>query len=296
MVNLEGIEKALLVVRREMDCRDAHLEIGGAAPESPTVVHAETPSGYRLVAIFDEPPEDPAAAGRRLRQLASAFFESSLSLPSIRPDAEQHLAQRRLDDELSALSGRTGAVGASVIDVKSPVLWGSSEARHQDEDVEVLTEIAQLDQMARDIGEDLALVAGLGESDRQTALDSFSGEDRSRIERLVGRLEDWPLRTRRKYLLHARALAAVRSWASENQPRDTSLRRLNHEPGLSYLARSFAGIYVLVLYFSEPFSELHVEGMALHALPLIERYVLSLPPVDPDPPRGRVVRMPLPKQ
>lgn len=295
-MNLEGVEKALLVVEREMECKNARLEIGGTPPDSSLALYARTPSGYRLVAEFDEPPEDPSAASQRLRQLASAFFESGLKLPSIRPDAEQHLAQRRLDDELSALSGRTGALGASVIDVQSPVLWGSSEARHPDDDVEFLTQSAELDRIAREKNLDLAVVSGLSEGDRIMALDMFSGEERSRIERLVGRLEGRPLRSRRRYLLHARALAEVRAWASKDQPRDTSLRHLRHDPGLSYLARSFAGIYMLVLYFSEPFSELHVEGTALHVLPLIERYVLSLPPVDPDPPRGRVVRMPLPNK
>lgn len=87
----------------------------------------------------------------------------------------------------------------------------------------------------------------------------------------------------------SRAVARVR-----RHPASTRTERWSeatHEPGFGYLARSFASIYRVVLVFEGPFSELHVEAAALHALPGIERLVLALPPVDPAPGGGRVLEL-----
>lgn len=293
-MNSDALERALGIVRQEMGCADARLEIGGRPPEAPDTVIAPTPSGFRLVAVFDGAPEDRASAALRLRQLASSFFDNGLTAPRPREDAEYHLAQRRLDDELCALSGRTGAAGAVVLDVQSPVIWGSSEGRGSGEDVDAFLAVAELDALARRRGMDLAVVSGLREGDRESALSSFEGEERSRLELLVSRMEARPLRARQGHLLLARALAAVRKAHREHRADEASFRTLSHGEGLGYFARSFAGIYILIAYFPGAFSELRVEGAALHALPLIERHVLSLPPVDPHPPGGKVVKLPIP--
>lgn len=58
------------------------------------------------------------------------------------------------------------------------------------------------------------------------------------------------------------------------------------------LARPFAGVYVVALVFGELASELVALGALLHAMPLIERLVLALPPVDPSP-GGKLMRMPV---
>ena len=294
-MNSEEIERALSLVRQEMSCLDARLELGGRRPpDAPECIVATTPSGFRLVAVFETAPEDRASASLRLRQLATTFFDSAVSAPVPREDAEQQLAQRRLDDELCALSGRVGATGATVIDIQSPVIWGCSEGRNPDEDLDTLLTVASLDALARTRGVDLAVVSGLREDDRAAALSVFQGEERSRLEFLVSRMAARPLRTRQAHLIHARALEQVRRALKSHRPEEGSFRRLHHGQDLGYFARVFAGIYVLVAYFPGPFSELRVEGSALHALPLIERYVLGLPPVDPNPPRGRVVKLPLP--
>lgn len=293
-MNTEALERALGIVRQEMGCADVRLEIGGRPPESPHIIVASTPSGFRLVATFERVPEDRSSALLRLRQLASSFFDNGLTVPNPREDAEHHLAQRRLDDELCALSGRTGAAGAAVIDIQSPVIWGTSEVRSPDEDVETLLAVARLDALARNRGIDLAVVGGLREDDRVAALAAFDGEDRSRLEMLVARMAARPLRVRQAHLLQARALNSVRRAWKEHRQEESSFRSLSHGEGLGYFARSFAGIYILVAYFPGAFSELRVEGAALHALPLIERHVLGLPPVDPPPPGGKVVKLPLP--
>lgn len=293
-MNLEAIERALSIVRQEMGCADAYLTLGGRVPESAEIIVAPTPSGFRLVAVYDRVPEDRASTSLRLRQLASSFFDSGLSVPSPREDAEHHLAQRRLDDELCALSGRIGATGAAVIDMQSPVLWGTSENRVGDEDLDTLMAVAELDILAKSRGIDLAVVSGLREDDRTSALSGFSGEERSRLELLVSRMAARPLRARQAHLIQARAIHEVRRAAGQHRTEESSFRRLSHGEGLGYFSRSFAGIYILVAYFPGAFSELRVEGAALHALPVIERHVLGLPPVDPTPPKGRVVKLPLP--
>ena len=61
------------------------------------------------------------------------------------------------------------------------------------------------------------------------------------------------------------------------------------------MARAFASIYVLMLVFKGTYSELHAEAALLHALPVIERLVLALPPVEPPPKGGRVVKLPVPR-
>lgn len=296
-VNTEEIERALSIVRQEMRCADVKLEIGGRPPEAAETIVAVTPSGFRLVATFDGVPDDRASASLRLRQLAASFFDSGLIPPHPREDAIHHLAQRRLDDELCALSGRIGAAGASVIDAQSPVIWGSSEGRLPDEDVDTLLGVAELDALTHSRGIDLAVVSGLREDDRVAALSGFAEEQRRRLELLVSRMAARPLRVRQTQLVHARALHAVRkAWERHQKSDESSFRRLHHSEGLGYFARSFAGIYILIAYFPGAFSELRVEGAALHALPLIERHVLGLPPIDPTPPKGKVVQLPLPTQ
>ena len=52
-------------------------------------------------------------------------------------------------------------------------------------------------------------------------------------------------------------------------------------------AESFAGIYVLLLWFTEPFVEFRVHGLVHRALPEIERLTVALPPPDgPDSTAG----------
>lgn len=293
-VKSDSIERVLGVIRQEMGCEDTRVELGGRPPDQAEIIWVPAPGGVRLVAVFETPPSDRRRAEERLRQLGQTFFESGLTLPAPSLDAEIHLARRRLDDELAALAGRTGAVGANVIDMQSPMLWGCSESRYSGEDLETFVQVAEVAEAARARNIDLAIVGGLSESDRSAALDELTGEMRSRAERLVARLADRPFRSRRNYLLHGRALAEVRRWTQSLESAETSVRRLVHGGDVGYFARSFAGIYVLVLYFQGPFSELHVEGTALHYLPVIERHVLGLPPVDPEPPGGKVLKMKLP--
>jgi hypothetical protein len=52
------------------------------------------------------------------------------------------------------------------------------------------------------------------------------------------------------------------------------------------IAHSFAGIYLLVMVLEAPIDELRVERAILEAIERVERLVLALPPVDPEPGAG----------
>jgi hypothetical protein len=292
-VSRETLNRVLELVCRELGCEDARLELGGRPPEGPHAIFAEMSQGWRLVALFDDPPASPHDVEVRLRHMAASFFDIGVPSPSARPDAEQHLARRRLEDELCALAGRTGASSAVVIDLTSPVLWGTSEPRGDDYDLNEAIALAKLTKIARNHHLDLAMVAGLPHEEAVHALAELQlgGEEERRALRLVERLAGRPLRARRAQLVEARVLHELRA-DPEHGEGPASIRRLVRREGLGYFARSFASIYVLAVCFDGEFSELHVEGATLHALPVIERHVLALPPVDPPPRGGRVLRLP----
>jgi hypothetical protein len=87
-------------------------------------------------------------------------------------------------------------------------------------------------------------------------------------------------------------IAYVREAHPELRPNHTSRFRISETA--EGLIRPFAGLYVIGLAFETAVSEPVALGAILHAMPIIERLVLALPPVDP-PPGGasaKVVRMP----
>jgi hypothetical protein len=293
-VNRENLERVLRLVRREMGCSNARLEVGGDPPDSAEVLCAQMPDGFRLVAVFSDPPPDRAKANSRLKQLAESYFGTSPEAPGPRPDAEEHLIYRRIEDELYALAARTGATGALIVDVKSPVVWACSEGRNDSEDFEEVRAFGELVRIARSKGIDLSVVSGLVETEQATALEVFDVETRARMERLMGRLQGRSLRARRAQLLRAQTLEAVRGWTESGEVSGSNssfLRRVVRSESFGFFVRSFAGIYLLTLYFPGEFSELHVEGALLHALPTIEALTLSLPPVDPPPSKGKVLQL-----
>jgi len=63
------------------------------------------------------------------------------------------------------------------------------------------------------------------------------------------------------------------------------VRHVERDGKAPFLVHSCAGIYLLTLVFAAAFDELRAERAVLESLPSIERLVLALPPLDPDPPR-----------
>lgn len=86
-------------------------------------------------------------------------------------------------------------------------------------------------------------------------------------------------------ILSAPARQAIRRIRALPEVRELSrgghLRHIDMEDPPCVLARSFAGIYVLLLVFQGSFDELKAERHLQIALPMIERLVLGLPPPGP---------------
>jgi hypothetical protein len=87
-----------------------------------------------------------------------------------------------------------------------------------------------------------------------------------------------------------RSAQALRQRSEELKQAHGHTVRLTLEEGVEALVRPFAGLYVLALLFRDPLSEPIALGAVLHAIDLIERLVLALPPIDPEP-GAKVIRL-----
>lgn len=279
------------ILRRELGASDVRFVQAGEAPEpSATVLVCSIPSGLAIVASFDEPPADHDAKARRMEIIVASFAEL---LAEGAADAGRHRNSspaRSLAGELTALAGRAGALCALVVDAASPVIWGASDIFEAHEGDAEETEGARLYRKAAREGlrfEELV-------SDPVLDPHAHGGADDEPVDSRMEpppsiltaeeRSELW-----RRVLLVRNALSAVRAL-----PHVTNLHKGEHlhesvrAPELSYVVRSFATIYMLLLVFERPFDELRAERSVTHALPTIERLVLALPPREPEPPMAGV--------
>jgi hypothetical protein len=283
-----AVLRFLELVARELGASDVRAELGGRDPTAENIVWKTTPGGFRIVAIFDEPLADRQAAQLRLDRMADTFSQtlSELHSSSARAAATA-LPARRLDDALEALRARTGAVSIVVIDGNSPVLWGSSEPGHELINVDDLARVGGSLAVARDRGLTLDQLA-LQDADALITALRKRGIERTHEEllsTLVSR--DVDESTARHRLLTTLAIASVR----QKMHRGEHVRSVHHEAQYGYIARGFANIYQIIAVFEGPFSELHVESAILHVLPGIEELLFALPPVDPPPSKGQVIRL-----
>ena len=166
---------------------------------------------------------------------------------------------RSLQDELDALRVHTAAVNVFVIDANSPIVWGA----------------------ARPAG----VVAGAGSEpppDEGADGDSGHGANADRAVIVASR----------------RALHDVRSLDELGAlHKGRHVRHVINAGEVPLLARSFAGIYLVVLVFDAPFDELRAERALGESLGRIERLVLALPPLNPPPTHGAgVVAMRRPRR
>lgn len=292
----QTITRLLDLITRELGALETRIEFGGTPPDDPSTLWTSLPAGWRVVSRFATPPEDAKQLSLKLRQVAGSFFEVPPAPPQPNPGGYANWTTRRLDDELCALAARTGAATAVVIDFQSPVLWGTSEPRIGDESVTSAHKVAQLAQMAERGGVRLVELAALPDDQVDEVLTRSEMNEASRVtlRREIGRLRALDATQRFAEVLTSRAIARVRRPGTEDAPASGHFREVVHEDELGYLARSFSGIYVLLLVFKNTYSELHAEAALLHALPVIERLVFALPPIEPPPKGGQVVKLPVP--
>lgn len=223
----------LALLQRELGADDAYLQLGGKTADGSGRFFHVLDEATSVVVAFTEPPSDVDAVRARLAALSATFGTTieSVVAGAARPRQIADFARQRLDEELSALAVRAGAVRAFVFDLESPVIWGASILSTPDGAVNAQLERAVL--LLRQRGDDLRQSQG-------------------------------------------------------------HTLRLSLEAEVETLARPFAGLYVLALLFREPVSEPIALGAVLHAVGLIERLVLALPPIDPEP-GAKILRLHRPR-
>jgi hypothetical protein len=281
---VDDLRRFLDLVLRELGCDDARFEFGGNSSPQPTRVIAEMPGGWRVATLWTTPPIDPAAVQAKLDALVEAFSGVAEQL-RIRSPRPSHLMTRELDDALALLAEKADALRAVVIDEDSPVLWGTSEPTPGPEDVEVAMWIGELADSAAAAGLDMVELVQLDEHALRERIGSL--EPRKLRERLLRKLPlIRQLGTHRDvdgWLAHfatCRAIAAVRRAPEHHEVMDDNL---------GWLARDFGGIYHVILVYGGTFSELGAARVMVRALPVIEKLVMSLPPIDPTPIGARVL-------
>ncbi len=226
----EALQAFLTVLQREVGADDAYLQLGGKATDGEGRFFHALGEATHLVVAFTGTPPDAAAVHARLAALSANFLETLEAAVAgvARPRQGVDIGSRRLDEELSRLSERAGAVRAFVFDLDSPVIWGASTI--DEANAAASTPVLQ------------------------------------------------------------RASEALRQRGDELRQAHGHTVRLTLEDGVEALVRPFAGLYVLALLFRDPLSEPIALGAILHAVGLVERLVLALPPLDPEP-GAKVIRL-----
>jgi hypothetical protein len=271
----DPLDRLISLVRRELGADDVRVLEGPApAVAAPNVIHADLADGRKLAVAFAAAPPAREALVRRLHMLVLTFAQSLEDDPSIRREPRASAVQS-LREELRALAARARGVDAVVIDANSPVVWGSATAepavRHDLGNVE-LVDVSRHQ---------------LAPASRATEGDPFRDDDES---------PDPPLAATPS--LTARAIDVVRALPGLADIHKG--RHLNHaerDPSFGCVARSFAGIYLLIVVYDGPFDELRAERSIADGLPRIERLVLALPPLDPKPaPKAGVMSLRRPRR
>ncbi len=278
------------LARRELDGDDARLELGGREPRDPRLVWVVLEDAWRLVVSFDEPPADRELRQGRLQALVEAFIGARAVGAAERPSVVPASAEENLAEELRILVERAGAVAAAVIDGSSPVVWGSSLPLAPDEDVRHLLDVMSL---AEALAERSLTLPPLLSQPPEAALQQLLRAgltERSLLDTLRRCRAIAPRASQaawEDFVQLCQAVGGVRR-AALRSPHEAATLELE-ERGV--LSRAFCGGYHAVLALRGNYSALHAQAALLHALPALERLVLSLPPRDPQG-GARILRLP----
>lgn len=289
---MDDLLRLIAVVRRDLDATNVRIELGGEPTDDGHHVHVDLSPGWRLVAVFTTPPEDADETRTRMRAMFETFHDAA-RLPSRDgpspgmvpgPEGQRARIGAELGDVLGGLQDRADSEMTLIIDDRSPVVWGSASSWPFLDIDEAVRFVALLGEHAGDSLID-RLVAPDAETPERPRL-SLTGSSSRTIEALREReparsREDWARAAR-----SARAVALVREHVAEEASHGARLTVQRDDLGV--WAHSFAGIYWLLHVFPGRFNELGAEGPSMRALPVVERLVLSIPPIDPEPKGGRL--------
>jgi len=275
----EALSRFLELVRREMSAEDVTVAPRGTTAVAPATIVAALGEAEELVVRFDVTPDDADARTRRLEMLVNAFA-SALEAGSVEGAKSPRATPRSLRDELRTLATRAGAIDALVIDAHSPIVWGAVlGVRAQPQGAQVIPlslkareRVDKIQESHRD------LIAALDLANDDDDDDSDDGRVSATPPDVTSPLSE-------RAVTEVRALPVVGALH-----RGAHLAHAVRREDYGWSARSFAAIYVLVLVYDKAFDELRTERALREGLPLIERLVLALPPMDPEPePMGGVV-------
>jgi hypothetical protein len=270
------------LVRRELGGSDVRLlDPAETPPFAPNVAHDRLPDGRTVLVTFENAPEDIDALRRRLSILVSTFAESLSDPAGDKFRAARPPVSTSLFDELKALAARAQAIDVVVIDADSPILWGSARKGV----LPTRTAVPLADVSAPRLVSDDASAPEL--------VDASAAAAGPNGHAAVANVEDEGDEGAVQYALTAvRALAGFAGGGNVHKGRPLRHTEVDVDKRTGYLVLSFSGIYLLVLVYRGTFDELRAERAAHEALPRIERLVLALPPLDPEPqPAGQVVAL-----
>lgn len=268
----------MALVQRELKADDVRVLAGPEEPPSAdNVLHARLADGRILAVAFSSSPETRDVLERRLDMLVSTFSQS-LDPSDTRGSKPP---PRSLHQELLVLATRANAVDALVIDANSPMVWGSATERaprHAFEDSIRLIDVSAQTQTASN--QDRVRRIGPREwpEEHESREDVLEDRESGSLDRHEERTLDEMDEIARKATEAVRTLPGIAGLA-----KGRLVHHVERDNGY-YLARSFLGIYLLVLVFDAPFDELRAERATQESLPRIERLVAALPPLDPEPP------------
>ncbi len=273
-------ERFVSLAKRELLADDVRLlALGEPTPDAPNVLVTRLSDGRHIVASFATAPKDRDALERRLSMLASTFSDALAAPPSEKTRIRPPVATS-LHEELKALAARARAVDVVVVDGDSPGVWGCASVPARPR--------ARTDLLLREVS-DRELSSQVSDDSSPMQNDVTAPEESSPMASFVDSDE---IDEAQEPEVTRRALASLRRLpALAGLHKGRHVRHVERE-GSFYLAISFSNLYLLCLVFDGDFDELRAERAAHDALPRIERLVLALPPLDPDPqPTGSVVAL-----
>lgn len=307
----EAIRRFSELVCREIEATEVVLVAESDARVEPCI-RVPLSDGRSVEARFSPSVAVDQTRARRLEILVRAF-ESVFGDASPKRRVSVSVS---LHEELRALVTRANAIDALVVDAHSPVIWASAVTGltidPEATTLELPPEARETLRLVRESHQGVLLALGSELPAPPSDLDSPWEPERGPEAHtppprpvLVEATSPPSIEEEIDLLttpegaapspndaLTTRALAEVRAL-----PQMVSLHRGGHllvsvrEDDFGYVVRSFAGIYALVTVFDAPFDELRTERAMRDALPRIERLVLALPPLDPEPVPAGVVAL-----